>query len=80
MRRGAARGAGGSHVPTRDRRAARPYGQRRWRMRSKEGRVRRCELEQRALDDTAKWIEQVRRRWERRLDRMETYARAKERR
>lgn len=47
---------------------------------TKEGRVRRCELQHRALDDTAKWIEQLRRRWERRLDRMEAFVRAKEQR
>jgi DNA-binding transcriptional ArsR family regulator len=39
----------------------------------KQGRVRRCRLEQRALDSTARWIEQVRQRWERRLDRIEDY-------
>jgi DNA-binding transcriptional ArsR family regulator len=39
----------------------------------KEGRVRQCRLEQRALDSTARWIEQVRQRWERRLDRIEDY-------
>jgi DNA-binding transcriptional ArsR family regulator len=39
----------------------------------KEGRVRRCELEKRAIDDATKWMEDVRRRWERRLDRLEHY-------
>jgi DNA-binding transcriptional ArsR family regulator len=39
----------------------------------KEGRVRRCELERRAIDDASKWIDHIRRRWERRLDRLEDY-------
>jgi DNA-binding transcriptional ArsR family regulator len=39
----------------------------------KEGRVRRCELDRRTLESTARWIEQVRQRWERRLDRIEDY-------
>jgi DNA-binding transcriptional ArsR family regulator len=47
---------------------------------TKEGRVRHCELQPRALDGTVKWIEQIRYRWERRLDRMEAYVQAKERR
>src|SRR6476660_10292942 len=37
----------------------------------KEGRVRRCELDQRVLDSTARWIDQMRQRWEHRLDRIE---------
>jgi DNA-binding transcriptional ArsR family regulator len=41
----------------------------------KSGRVRRCELEPERIDAAAKWIEQLRRRWERRLDRLEQYAR-----
>ena len=41
----------------------------------KEGRVRRCELEPRSIDATARWMEQVRQRWERRLDRIEAIAR-----
>ena len=44
----------------------------------KAGRVRRCELQRDAIDDAAKWIEQVRARWERRLDRMEQYLRDEE--
>jgi DNA-binding transcriptional ArsR family regulator len=40
----------------------------------KEGRVRRCELRPRGIEATARWIEQVRSRWERRLDRLERYA------
>lgn len=47
---------------------------------TKQGRVRHCELRTRALDDTVKWIELLRRRWERRLDRMDAYVRAKEQR
>jgi DNA-binding transcriptional ArsR family regulator len=43
----------------------------------KEGRVRRCELDRRTLDNTARWIEHVRRRWERRLDRIEDYVKEK---
>ena len=37
----------------------------------KTGRVRRCEIEREPIDDAAEWIEQLRRRWERRLDRIE---------
>ncbi len=44
----------------------------------KEGRVRRCELDERRIEETARWIEQLRRRWERRLDRLEQYARTRE--
>jgi hypothetical protein len=44
----------------------------------KAGRVRRCELERTQIDAAAKWIEQLRRRWERRLDRLEQYAREQE--
>jgi DNA-binding transcriptional ArsR family regulator len=44
----------------------------------KEGRVRRCELEHRRIEETARWIDQLRRRWERRLDRLEQYARTRE--
>lgn len=39
----------------------------------KEGRVRRCELQQRRIDELARWLEQVRSRWERRIDRIEAY-------
>jgi DNA-binding transcriptional ArsR family regulator len=41
----------------------------------KTGRVRRCELERAEIDAAARWIEQLRRRWERRLDRLENYIR-----
>jgi DNA-binding transcriptional ArsR family regulator len=41
----------------------------------KTGRVRRCELERAEIDAAAQWIEQLRRRWERRLDRLENYVR-----
>jgi DNA-binding transcriptional ArsR family regulator len=39
----------------------------------KHGRVRRCELDRRGIDAAAKWIDDVRQRWERRLDRLEKY-------
>jgi DNA-binding transcriptional ArsR family regulator len=34
----------------------------------KEGRTRWCQLRRRPLDDAARWIEQRRARWDRRLD------------
>ena len=40
----------------------------------KEGRVRRCELQSRRLDEATRWLERVRHRWERRMDRLEEYA------
>jgi DNA-binding transcriptional ArsR family regulator len=46
----------------------------------KAGRVRRCELEPDRIDAAAQWIEQLRRRWERRLDRIDKYAREQEKR
>jgi DNA-binding transcriptional ArsR family regulator len=46
----------------------------------KEGRVRRCELDGRSIDATARWMEQVRQRWERRIDRIEDIARKGEKR
>jgi len=39
----------------------------------KRGRVRLCELEPAPIDDASRWIEQLRRRWDRRLDRIEKY-------
>lgn len=39
----------------------------------KQGRVRRCWLDPGQLDDAARWIQASRRRWERRLDRLDTY-------
>jgi DNA-binding transcriptional ArsR family regulator len=39
----------------------------------KDGRVRRCELERERFDDASHWIDQMRRRWERRIDRLEDY-------
>jgi DNA-binding transcriptional ArsR family regulator len=39
----------------------------------KHGRVRLCELVPAPIDDASRWIEQLRRRWERRLDRIEKY-------
>ena len=44
----------------------------------KHGRVRRCELDGRGIDAAAKWIDDVRRRWERRLDRLDKYVTDKE--
>jgi DNA-binding transcriptional ArsR family regulator len=45
----------------------------------KEGRVRKCELDRRGIDAAAKWIDDVRRRWERRLDRLDKYVTKQER-
>jgi DNA-binding transcriptional ArsR family regulator len=39
----------------------------------KSGRVRRCELDRRQIEHASRWIDQVRNRWERRLDRLEDY-------
>jgi len=39
----------------------------------KRGRVRLCELEPAPIDDASRWIEQLRRRWDHRLDRIEKY-------
>jgi DNA-binding transcriptional ArsR family regulator len=39
----------------------------------KRGRVRLCELEPDRIDDASRWIEELRLRWERRLDRIEKY-------
>ena len=39
----------------------------------KRGRTRECRLGTGQLDDAARWIETHRRRWERRLDRLEGY-------
>lgn len=39
----------------------------------KDGRVRRCELERRRLEEAQRWMDDLRRLWERRLDRLETY-------
>ena len=39
----------------------------------KSGRVRRCELRPTELDAAAAWFTQLRRMWERRLDRIERY-------
>jgi DNA-binding transcriptional ArsR family regulator len=40
---------------------------------AKQGRVRLCELAPEPIDDASHWMEQVRRRWDRRLDRIEKY-------
>jgi DNA-binding transcriptional ArsR family regulator len=45
----------------------------------KHGRVRRCELDRRGIDAAGKWIDDVRRRWERRLDRLDEYVTKQER-
>jgi DNA-binding transcriptional ArsR family regulator len=39
----------------------------------KLGRVRLCELQPDRIDDASRWIEQLRHRWERRIDRIEKY-------
>lgn len=39
----------------------------------KNGRTRECSLGSARLDDAAAWIESYRERWEKRLDRLETY-------
>lgn len=39
----------------------------------KRGRTRECRLGPAHLDDASEWIETYRRRWERRLDRLERY-------
>jgi DNA-binding transcriptional ArsR family regulator len=44
----------------------------------KTGRVRRCELERQRLDEAARFVEQVRKRWDRRLDRLESYLQHRE--
>jgi DNA-binding transcriptional ArsR family regulator len=41
----------------------------------KQGRVRRCELRPDCLEETARWMDDVRTRWERRLDRLERHLR-----
>jgi DNA-binding transcriptional ArsR family regulator len=46
----------------------------------KVGRVRRCELDRRGLDVAGKWIDDVRQRWERRLDRLDQYVTKREQR
>ena len=40
---------------------------------AKQGRVRLCELVPAPIDDASRWMEQVRWRWDRRLDRIEKY-------
>jgi DNA-binding transcriptional ArsR family regulator len=39
----------------------------------KKGRTRECRLGTEHLDDAARWIQTYRRRWEGRLDRLESY-------
>ena len=40
----------------------------------KDGRVRRCSLQPARIDAATHWIEQLRHRWERRIDRLGEYA------
>jgi DNA-binding transcriptional ArsR family regulator len=44
----------------------------------KEGRVRHCELERKRIDESARFFEQLQRRWEKRLDRIERISRDRE--
>jgi DNA-binding transcriptional ArsR family regulator len=39
----------------------------------KQGRVRRCRLQPDGLAEAAQWLDAVRHRWERRVDRIERY-------
>jgi DNA-binding transcriptional ArsR family regulator len=39
----------------------------------KSGRTRECRLGRAHLDDVDEWVDRYRKRWERRLDRMESY-------
>jgi DNA-binding transcriptional ArsR family regulator len=43
---------------------------------AKHGRTRECRLGPEHLEDATKWIEEHQSRWERRLDRLETYIRS----
>ena len=40
----------------------------------KAGRVRTCELRREQIEESTRWLQQVTRMWERRLDRLEDYA------
>ena len=40
---------------------------------SKAGRVRTCELQGKRVDDAARWLEDRKSTWERRIDRLERY-------
>jgi DNA-binding transcriptional ArsR family regulator len=40
----------------------------------KHGRVRRCSLQRDGIDAATTWMDQLRKRWERRIDRLEQYA------
>ncbi|HEX2090267.1 MAG TPA: metalloregulator ArsR/SmtB family transcription factor [Actinomycetota bacterium] len=44
----------------------------------KRGRTRQCRLGPGRLDEATRWIEQYRRQWERRLDRLEAYIEKRE--
>ena len=41
----------------------------------KDGRIRRCSLQPARMDAATHWMEQLRNRWERRIDHLEQYAR-----
>ena len=45
----------------------------------KRGRVRRCELDPRGIEAAGRFLDDLRRRWERRLDRLEKYVTTQER-
>ncbi len=45
----------------------------------KKGRTRECRLGDEQLDDVSAWVEQYQKRWERRLDRLESYLDKKKR-
>ena len=45
---------------------------------AKNGRGRHCELQHQRIDEAARWIEQQRARWERRIDRLERYVQERE--
>jgi len=45
----------------------------------KSGRTRECRLGAAQLDEASQWIDSHRRRWERRIDRLETYLAKKKR-
>ena len=48
--------------------------------REKDGRIRRCHIEHRAMQQAALWIDYYRQFWDVRLDRLERYVRGKARR
>jgi DNA-binding transcriptional ArsR family regulator len=44
----------------------------------KVGRVRRCRIRPEPIDELTRWLDDLRTRWERRIDRIEAYVTAKE--